>query len=134
MQRRALITCADHYVRADIISWIGLELVCDVAVNGQETLDLIRYRMRSGERYGLIILDYSVSDIPGAELLATIRRLEEELDTTWPHSARIMVLSDTEKVIVSAFFRGAEACHIYPLNREKLVKQLTALEVERVYQ
>lgn len=134
MQRRALIACDKFKIRADLTSWIGSQFTCDIAVNGQETLDLIKIRAAENEKFGLIIVDYKLNDIPGAELLATIRRMEEDLGNLWPYSARIVVMSETDKVVVSAFFRGAEACHIYPLNRERLIKQIAALEVERVYQ
>lgn len=132
MQRKALIACHDLKTRAELTSLLGPKFICDIAVNGQETIELIKLRANKNERFCLIITDYNLNDMPGAELLSTIRRLEEEFEFYWPHSARIIALTESERTIVSAFFRGAEACHIYPLDQERLVKQITALEVERV--
>jgi two-component system, chemotaxis family, chemotaxis protein CheY len=129
----SLIVCPEIETRCQLVSTLGPSFVCDVAVSGKEAIEILEYRAQRFEHPGLIVVDYRIEDVQPDDLLAAIRKQEEKLGLKWPKSARIMAMSASERDIVLAFFKGAEAGHTLPFNAEKFLKQLETLEIKLAF-
>ena len=129
---RALIVCADLEARSELIEALRARFSVDVAAGAAEGRRYISASLEKDRRYSLVVLDYDVPDGSAEEALALLRREEEARGLTWPRTARVIVLSRSEKKIVGAFFKGSEAGMTMPVDRVNLLKQIEALEVDKV--
>jgi hypothetical protein len=132
--RYALIVSSDLTVRSSAVSALGRLFCCDAAASGREALELLDIRTARKEVVGLVLLDLDALGAEAEQTLIAIRKSEEDLQKTWPHTTRVVALSASEKRIVAAFFKGSEAGHPLPLDEGKLLQQIETLEVNKVYE
>ena len=95
---------------------------CQTYDNGKDMLANLRK-----DSFDMLILDWQVSDLPGAEVL---RRAKEKLAATTP--MMFITNSSAEDDIVSGITAGADDYLIKPLRRGELVARVQAL-LRRAY-
>ncbi len=128
---KAIVVSKKSDFKAEVISALGEGFDCHPLSGVDEALEKIGERGTAEEVVRLVVLDIDLDD-RGRNIVKEIRRRELERGIDWPRSARIIAVSDSEKKIVKAFFHGAEAGHLLPLDSGKLQRQVETLEVHRV--
>jgi two-component system, chemotaxis family, chemotaxis protein CheY len=105
---------------------------CDIAVNGQEAIELFQLAHESKRPYTLIFMDIMMPIVDGLEALLCIRTLERKMEI--PHEMAVKVimttaLDDPHTVIRSFNECQADAFIVKPLNRQKLATELRKLKL-----
>lgn len=92
-----------------------LNIKCDVATNGQETLNILKK-----QRYDLILMDCQMPDIDGTDVTRLIRKMEQEQNE--PHPAIIIALTahTMEEKRLACLQSGMNDYLVKPLHLENL--------------
>ena len=88
------------------------DLVIDIAVNGNDALNLIT----ANQAYSLILTDVGLPDISGIELIATVRHLSDEKQKT----PIIAITAYTKDIQEQCLVAGANAVYAKPVKIEIL--------------
>lgn len=98
---------------------------CDIAVNGEEAVELYKNGLNEDEEYNVIFLDIMMPDTDGYSVLKKIRELEDEYD-----------IAISERSIIVMTTALAESKHIIEAFREQcsyyLVKPIEKIKVEEI--
>lgn len=98
---------------------------CDIAVNGEEAVELYKNGLNEDEGYNVIFLDIMMPDTDGYSVLKKIRELEDEYD-----------IAISERSIIVMTTALAESKHIIEAFREQcsyyLVKPIEKIKVEEI--
>lgn len=102
---------------------------CDVAVDGEESLEAVRLAWEENEPYDLICLDIMMPKMDGQEALMKIRSLEKDKGIQGLSGVKVIMttaLGDNEN-IMTAFKEQCEAYLVKPIDKEKLLKEIRYL-------
>lgn len=102
---------------------------CDVAVDGDEAVNLFRIATAEGRPYSLVTLDIMMPKLSGQNVLKSIREIEASKKIFGSDSVKIIMttaLSDKTNVL-GAFKSQCEAYLIKPIDKTKLVAELKKL-------
>ena len=98
---------------------------CDIAVNGEEAVELYKNGLNEDEGYNVIFLDIMMPDTDGYSVLKKISELEDEYD-----------IAISERSIIVMTTALAESKHIIEAFREQcsyyLVKPIEKIKVEEI--
>jgi two-component system, chemotaxis family, chemotaxis protein CheY len=101
---------------------------CLTACNGVEALSAFEAALDEDRPFTAVFMDILMPDMNGTEVVQELRRFEDEHGQSVPFKLiMISVLTDTRNVSESFFHGRADAYLPKPLNRERLVQELTAL-------
>lgn len=104
--------------------------VCDIAVNGEESVDAFKRALKENEPYHLICMDIMMPGMDGQQALKEIRHIEEEQKVRERHDTVIIimvtVLEDFENIMES-FKNQCEAYILKPIEEKKLLEKLREL-------
>jgi two-component system chemotaxis response regulator CheY len=106
---------------------------CDIAVNGQEAIDSFAFGHESKRPYDVIFMDIMMPELDGMEALSAIRALETMMDIPPQLGVKVIITTalNEPRTVIKAFNEcGADAYIVKPLNRQKLVKELWALNLK----
>jgi two-component system, chemotaxis family, chemotaxis protein CheY len=111
---------------------LSAQFDCDIAVNGQEAIDSFVLAHESKRPYDVVFLDIMMPEVDGLEALQCIRATERKMAI--PHNLAVKVimttaLDDPHTVITSFNKCEADAYIVKPLSRQKLIKELRALNL-----
>ena len=106
---------------------------CDIAVNGEESVDAFKRALKSKDPYQLICMDIMLPGMDGQQALKEIRSIEEEEKARVKKSYRAIVimmtaLGDFENIMES-FKNQCEAYIVKPIEEKKLIEKLRELEL-----
>jgi CheY-like chemotaxis protein len=116
---------SDIYVIRKVLEWSRLALNLVVAVDGEEALILMRAASKEGrQRPALILLDWNLPKVTGAEVLAEVRK-----DARWRNIPVVIVTStdapsevaEMKKLGATAHFRKPTELDAY-LELERLIR------------
>ena len=97
----------------------------DSVKNGKAALSTVKSALEDWNLYNLITLDISMPDIDGTEVLAAIRKMEEERGLDNDEKAKIlMVTSNSDVETVKACIGKCDGYVIKPFNKSILVEKL----------
>ena len=102
---------------------------CDLASDGNEALDLFKAALGNCRRYDLVCLDIMMPKADGHKVLREIRNLEIEKGLSEKDGAKIIMtsaLDDTNNVI-SSFKEGCQGYIVKPIDRERLLNEISKL-------
>ncbi len=105
---------------------------CDIAVNGQEAIDSFAYGHESKRPYDVVFMDIMMPVLDGMEALRSIRALEKIMDIPPQLAVKVIMTTalDEPRTVIKSFYEcGADAYIVKPLNRQKLLKELQALNL-----
>ena len=105
---------------------------CDIAVNGKEAIDSFVLAHESKRPYDVVFLDIMMPEVDGLEALQCIRAIERKMAI--PHHLEVKVIMttalDDPHTVITSFNKGeADAYIVKPLSRQKLTKELRALNL-----
>jgi len=123
---KILITEDDFASRKAIQMYLSPHGVCDVAVNGFETVEAYKGALLAGEPYDLICLDILMPEMNGHEALKAIRQMEREQEVDPSNLVKVIMTTskDSATDIAEAFGTGCDAYVIKPVNKEKLYEEM----------
>ncbi len=102
---------------------------CDIAVDGNVAIEAFRCALDNKVPYDLICLDIMMPNMDGRTALKTIRQIEDEHGIGGFDSVKIIMTtshSDSQNIIGS-FREGCEAYLIKPIEKDKLLKEMSNL-------
>ncbi|MBU2643842.1 response regulator [bacterium] len=102
---------------------------CDIAVNGQEAVDLFKMTLSGESAYDVIFLDIKMPVMDGHETLRQVRALEEKNGIFPGDGVKIVMVTalGDKKNILDAFQEGCEYYLVKPFQRQKLLELLDEL-------
>ena len=102
---------------------------CDIAVNGQEGIEVFRLAWDEDRPCDLICLDIKMPVMGGMEMLKKIRKMEEDMGIFGLAGVKIIMttVSRDSKDITEAFKEQCEAYIIKPIDKKKLFKEMASL-------
>lgn len=104
---------------------------CDVAVNGQEAVDLFRSGLGEISNYDVIFLDIKMPVMDGHEALKQIRAIEESKGIFVGDGVKIVMVTalGDKKNILDAFHEGCEYYLVKPFQQKKILELLTEMKL-----
>lgn len=103
----------------------------DVVVDGLEALDAFNIAFEENERYDVMFLDVKMPKLDGQEVLKKIREFEGQHNIHGKDGIKIImttILKDSDNII-KAFREQCEGYIIKPVDKEKLERALSKLEL-----
>jgi len=103
----------------------------EVAVDGQEAVEIFRKKLAQGERYTLICMDIMMPEVDGYEALAQIRQLEAENNIAPEDAATVIMTTavDSPSSVEEAKSLRCDGYLIKPIRKMKLIEELQRLEL-----
>jgi two-component system chemotaxis response regulator CheY len=107
---------------------------CEEAVDGREATEAFKQAWEASSPFDLLMLDLSMPDMDGREVIDHIRALERDMNVPDQGQAKIvMVTSHSEKDTVLACLRaGCNDFIVKPFDPEVLFEKLARLGFSRV--
>lgn len=105
-----------------------------VAVDGEQAIKTVRLALESGKPFQLVCLDIMMPKLDGHQTLRALRDLEESHGIPSGHGAKVIMttsVSDTKQVL-EAFREQCDAYVVKPVDRGRLIAQLTSLGLLRM--
>ena len=100
---------------------------CDSVHNGQEALKAYIKAIEENDHYDLILLDLSMPDIHGLEVLNIIREKEREANIPSGYGVPVIIITSNDKLSKQAFEQGCDDYIVKPVNAEELLRKIDAL-------
>ena len=103
----------------------------NIAVNGKEALEAVRFALSSGEPYDLVCLDIMMPEMNGLDALPQMRTLEEEHGIVPGEGAMIIMTSalDNPKTVIACYSNLCDAYLVKPIEKSKLFDELRRLKL-----
>lgn len=114
-------------IMQDILSPLGS---CDIAVNGEESLEAFRVAWRNKDPYDLICMDIMMPVLDGQEALLKIREVEKVLGITGSEEVKVIMTTamDDPKNVVHAYSKGGATSYIVkPIDKEHLINEIRTI-------
>lgn len=127
---RILVVEDDFISRRLLCRYLETFGECDVAVNGNEALAVLRQALDAGEPYDLVCLDIMMPGLSGQETLQELRKLESERGLA--NGAKVIMttaLEDKESV-AKAFAAQADGYVTKPVDKRRFVETIRELGLE----
>jgi len=104
----------------------------DIAVNGKEAIDSFQLAHESKRPYDVIFMDIMMPVVDGMEALKRIRSIEKKMGVPPSLAVKVVMttaLDDPHTVIRSFNECEADSFIVKPLSKQKLIKELRALNL-----
>jgi two-component system chemotaxis response regulator CheY len=126
--KRTLIVEEEFYSRWYLRRLLDPYCPCDVAVRGEEAVDIFKLSYESGTPYGLVLIDLSLPEMSGDAVLQEIRRIEQEQKQSKTRTTVIMISSGVEQQSLSDHvWKDCEALLAKPILEDELLGTLQFL-------
>ncbi len=96
-KRRFLIVEEDFYHRWYLRRILEPYTNCDVAVRGEEAVDVFKLSMESGTPYALVLLDVRLPEMSGDMVLQEIRKIEQNKYLDKNTRTKVLLISSEEE-------------------------------------
>ena len=102
---------------------------CEVATNGKEAVQAFELAWQEKDPYNLICLDIMMPEMDGLQVLAEVRRIEDEKGIDGLSGVKIVMTTalDDPRSIMKAFKQQCEDYLIKPIDRPKLLEKVRNL-------
>lgn len=103
----------------------------NTAEDGNAALEAFQAAHQQGKPYDLIFLDIMLPKMDGQNVLINIRQMEHEKGIGGREGVKIIMTTalDDHQNILGAFNEQCEAYLVKPIDKDKLIKQLKALNL-----
>lgn len=120
----------DDYITSQVMQEILLAFgEADLAEDGFKGLELFTTALVENKKYDVIFLDIMMPELDGQEVLAQVRRIEEDYDIYGLDGVKIIMttaLDDFEN-IKTAFKNQCEGYIVKPIEKDKIVQKISDL-------
>lgn len=128
-----ILIVEDEFISRTLLSEMLSEYgICHITTDGKEAVEVMRRALGNREKYDLVCLDIMMPEMDGQEVLAEIRKMENEFGITNNDAAKVIMTTalDDSKNIMRAFTEGhCEAYLTKPIEKDKLINQLKDLKL-----
>ncbi len=102
-----------------------------IAVNGKEAVEAFQIALDEGWPYDLVCMDLKMPEMDGHEAIQKIKELERAADVPFDNEAKTIILSafGDIKNVATGFSRGADAYLVKPLDKNKILGEIKALNL-----
>ncbi|MEI7473508.1 MAG: response regulator [bacterium] len=123
---KILIVDDDFVNRKILIKYLSAYGQCDVAVNGVEAVEAVKFALDEWDAYDLICLDIMMPEMDGHTALDKIREIEKEKGKYDLDGTKVIMTTalDDSDNIKKAFRSQCEAYIVKPIVKEKLIQKL----------
>ncbi|MBU0993607.1 MAG: response regulator [Proteobacteria bacterium] len=128
---RILIVDDEEIIRKVMVKTFGKYGICKAVTNGNDALKLFKKAFESDEPYHLLVLDLSLEDISGLDILKEVRKMEQEKNLDPKKQAiTIMVTGNNEIDIVrKCILSGCNDYILKPLKPDTVKQKLENLGI-----
>ena len=127
---KVLVVDDEPINRKLLIEILGDQAACDVAGDGKEALDAFRSSLKS-EPFDIILLDISMPDMDGVEVLRIIRELEEERGVRLGSGIPVIMVTAYTAPFMTSFKEGADDYILKPVDPDQLLAKMEKLLAAR---
>jgi two-component system chemotaxis response regulator CheY len=94
--------------------------------NGIDAIKVFSEALSTGERIGLIYLDYCMPEISGLEALRYIRKIESKYQIPYNNRVRIVMLSAVipELIVNKAYEGGCDSFIRLPVSKQQVIDEI----------
>ncbi len=120
----------DDYITSQVMQEILLAFgEADVAENGFKGLELFTTALVDNEKYDVIFLDIMMPELDGQQVLAQIRRIEEDYEIFGLEGVKIIMTTalDDFDNIKTAFKNQCEGYIVKPIDKDKIIEKIVNL-------
>ncbi len=105
--------------------------ICDSVPEGASGLDLFQLALNEKTPYDIILLDLVLPGMGGADVLKSIRKMEEEHGINGLDRSKVIVSTSTQdsNTLMNLFRAETDAYIIKPLTKDKLEKEMRNLKL-----
>jgi CheY-like chemotaxis protein len=123
---KVLVVDDEPMNRKLLIEILGDKAQCETANDGKEALDAFRASLK-GEPFDIILLDISMPDMDGVEVLRIIRELEETKDVRLGTGIPVIMVTAYTAPFMSSFKEGADDYILKPVDPDQLIAKVEKL-------
>ncbi len=120
----------DDYITSQVMQEILLAFgEADVAENGFKGLELFTTALVDNKKYNVIFLDIMMPELDGQQVLAQIRRIEEDYEILGLDGVKIIMTTalDDFDNIKTAFKNQCEGYIVKPIDKDKIIEKVVNL-------
>ncbi|HPO61835.1 MAG TPA: response regulator [Candidatus Kapabacteria bacterium] len=120
----------DDYITSQVMQEILLAFgEADVAENGFKGLELFTTALVDSKKYDVIFLDIMMPELDGQQVLAQIRRIEEDYEIFGLDGVKIIMTTalDDFDNIKTAFKNQCEGYIVKPIDKDKIIEKVVNL-------
>ncbi|MFP4460378.1 MAG: PleD family two-component system response regulator [Candidatus Zixiibacteriota bacterium] len=131
MSEKALVVDDDYISRQVILNALSDKFSCDIAVRGEDAIEMFNRALSSKYPYKLVCLDIMMPGMYGHKVLKTMRKMEYLQKIPKEKSAKIIMISgmeNTETKIMTLKYR-ADKYITKPVRKEKVIAILRSLKI-----
>ncbi len=126
---RILIVDDDYISRLQAKALLGAYGDCDGVPNGKIALDMYECALAEKMPYHLVTMDILMPGMSGQDVVAGIRRIEEQRKLPSERECKILMLTSqkTMRDVSSSYYEGCSQYVNKPLRQEDLAKAMTEM-------
>jgi len=120
----------DDYITSQVMQEILLAFgEADVAENGFKGLEFFTTALVDNKKYDVIFLDIMMPELDGQQVLAQIRRIEEDYEILGLDGVKIIMTTalDDFDNIKTAFKNQCEGYIVKPIDKDKIIEKVVNL-------
>lgn len=127
---RILVVEDDFISRRLLCRYLETFGECDVAVNGNEALAVLRQALEAGEPYDLVCLDIMMPGLSGQETLQELRKLEAARGLESGTKVIMTTALEDKESVAKAFAAQADGYVTKPVDKRRFVETIRELGLE----
>jgi len=120
--------CASRLLLQTFLKQYG---ICDVAGNGREAVDKVRFALERSQKYDLVCMDIMMPELDGRDAVRQIRALElasSVLSTSISKIIMTTVVDDAQEVF-RCFRESCDAYLLKPIDLTRLLSQMKSFQL-----
>jgi two-component system chemotaxis response regulator CheY len=121
---RVLVVDDDFLNRKLILDILKGKAACDVAANGQEALTAYSHSVRKKKPYQAILLDVSMPEVDGMEVLKSIRADEAKRGIPLGTGIPIIMVTAHKEFFINSFSTGCDDYILKPFSPAALLAKV----------
>ena len=118
---RVLVVDDDFLNRKLILDILKGKAECDVAANGQEALTAYAHSLKKKEPYQVVLLDVSMPEVDGMEVLKSIRADEAKRGIRLGTGIPVIMVTGHKEFFMNSFSTGCDDYILKPFSPAALL-------------
>ena len=128
---RFLIVDDDHKNRILMDGFLESTAECIHAESGPEAIEAFQSAWLDWKPFDLILLDFMMPDMDGAEVITRIRDIEQQKRVADHHKVKIMMVTASAKqsTVVECINKGCDGYIVKPITLHSIYRELQRLQL-----